>query len=530
MKKIFKFYSLLPLLLVITIAGCKKDFQDKTVNNNKPNAVPASLLLNGILTGKGLVEGPDGSKETNCQYYLNNYDYYGNNRYDFKYGDDYYTVLKNVVEMEKQAAKTGNAVNSYAALGKFFKAYLFTKMSMEMGDIPMTDALQGLTNLTPAYDTQKNVMLQSLALLESANTDLTALIAAKENILAGDIFFNGDLLKWQKVVNTFRIRLLIQLSKRADDDAQLNVKKQFSDIVSNPGKYPVMESAADNMQYNYLPTISTNYYPQNPDNFGQSGSRKNTSATYIGLLTKLKDPRVFVTAEPSRYLVDNLKQSPTDFSSFVGADAGEDLGVMYNNAGLQKYSFLNRKRYYSTYIGEPSIQIGYAELMFNLAEGVYRGWAAGNAENYYIAGIKSSMDSYKIPTGTGSFTAYFYRPGSKDVTLPANYDTYNINVNWDTYYNQPEVKYNTANGLTQIIQQKYLALFRHSGLESYFTYRRTLIPKFTVGPGTGNGGRIASRFQYHEYERTANAANYQIAIQSQYGGNDDINGIMFILK
>lgn len=528
MKKIFKLYSLLPLLLVVTISGCKKDFEEKTINNNKPTAVQASLLLNGILTGNGLVEGPDGSKETNSQYYLNNYDYYGNNRYDFKYGDDYYTVLKNVVEMEKQAAKTGAAVNSYAALGKFFKAYLFTKMSMEMGDIPMTDALAGIANLTPAYDTQKNVMLQSLALLESANTDLTTLIAAKENILAGDIFFNGDLLKWQKLVNTFRIRLLIQLSKRADDDTQLNVKKQFSDIISNKTKYPIMESAADNMQYVYI--SPTNYYPQTPDNFGQSGSRKNTSATYISLLTKLKDPRVFVTAEPSRYQVDSLKLSPTDFSSFIGADAGQDLGIMYNNAGLQKYSFLNRKRYYSTYTGEPSIQVGYAELMFNIAEGIYRGWAAGDAESYYTAGIKSSMDSYKIPTGTGTFTAYFYRPGSTNVALPANYDTYTINVNWDTYYNQPAVKYNTANALTQIVQQKYLALFRHSGLESYFTYRRTGIPTFTTGPGTGNGGRIASRFQYHEYERTANAANYQIAIQSQYGGNDDINGIMYILK
>ncbi|MGY0036610.1 SusD/RagB family nutrient-binding outer membrane lipoprotein [Pedobacter sp. NJ-S-72] len=170
-----------------------------------------------------------------------------------------------------------------------------------------------------------------------------------------------------------------------------------------------MESAADNMQYIYI--SPTNYYPQTPDNFGQSGSRKNTSATYIGLLTKLKDPRVFVTAEPSRYQVETLKQSPTDFSSFIGADAGEDLGVMYNNAGLQKYSFLNRKRYYSTYTGEPSIQLGYAELMFNIAEGISRGWAAGNAEDYYTAGIKSSMDSYKIPYRYRNVYCLFLSPG-----------------------------------------------------------------------------------------------------------------------
>ena len=84
--------------------------------------------------------------------------------------------------------------------------------------------------------------------------------------------------------------------------------------------------------------------------------------------------------------------------------------------------------------------------------------------------------------------------------------------------------------LTQILQQKYIALFRHSGLESYFTWRRTGVPTFTTGPGTGNGQRIALRFQYNASEITANTVNYNKALASQYGGNDDINGVMWILK
>ncbi|MGF7074188.1 SusD/RagB family nutrient-binding outer membrane lipoprotein [Mucilaginibacter sp. 3215] len=524
MKKIF-LICLLPVFMILTVTGCKKSFQELTVNPNVPNAVPASLLFNGILNS--MVDMPDGSDETYSQYYINNYDYYGNNRYDFGSGDNYYNALKNVVAMEDQAVKGGaKAVNPYSALGKFFRAYFFSKMSMEEGDIPMTQALQGLTNLTPAYDTQKTVMTQSLSWLESANADLTTLIASGDNTLAGDIYLSNSLTAWQKVVNTFRIRLLVQLSKKTAD---IDVVNQFATILGNPTKYPLMTSATDNLQYTFV--SPTNYYPQTPDNFGQSGSRKNTSATYIGLLTSLKDPRVFVTAEPARYNVDNLKESPTAFSSFIGADPGLDLGVMYNNAGLQKYSFLNRKRYYSTYTGEPSIQIGYPELMFNIAEGINRGWATGNAEDYYIKGIQASFAFYSIPVGTGTFTAYFYRPGSTNVAALSNYDTYTINVDWATYYAQSSVKYTTgATGLTKILQQKYLALFRHSGLESYFTYRRTGIPTFTTGPGTGNGGRIATRFQYPQSERTSNADNYNKALASQYGGNDDINGVMYILK
>ena len=289
-----------------------------------------------------------------------------------------------------------------------------------------------------------------------------------------------------------------------------------------------MTSSDDNLQFNFV--SPTNYYPQTPDNFGQNGSRQNSSQTYISLLTATQDPRVYAVAEPARHLVDDLHQNATDFASFVGADPGLDLGIMYANANAQDYSFLNRHRYYSTYTGEPSIQIGYPELMFNIAEGINRGWAPGNAETYYVAGIQASMASYGIPV-TGTYTAYFYRPGSSGVANLGNYDTFNINVNWATYYAQAAVKYTAgATGLTEILQQKYLALFRHSGLEAYFQYRRTGVPTFTTGPGTGNGQRIALRFQYPSSERSANTANYNAALSSQYGGNDDINGIMWILK
>lgn len=526
MKKIFK---LSPILVVVLLAftGCQKKLEDMTKNNNTPNDVPASLLFNGVLNN--MVVTPDGSDEVWDQYYLYNYDYYGNNRYDFGSGSNYYVTLKNVVAMEQEAVKAGaGAVNPYEALGKFFRAYYFTQMSLQMGDIPMTQALQGLTNLEPAYDSQKAVFQQAFTWLEQANTDLTALIASGDNTLTNDIYYSNDLSKWQKAVNAYRIRLLLSLSKRVTTDADLNLATQFSSIIGNPTKYPLFASSADNLQYTFM--TPSNYYPETPDNFGQSGSRKNMSLTYMSLLTANKDPRVFVVAEPARHLVDDLKQSPTSFDSFVGADPGLDLGVMYNNAGLQYYSFINRKHFYSTYTGEPAIILGYPELEFEIAEGINRGWATGNAETYYMAGIQASMAAYGIPT-SGTFTAYFYRPGSTSVTVSSNYDTYPISFDFTTWYAQSGIKYTAdAAGLTKILQQKYIALFRHSGLESYFTYRRTGVPVFTTGSGTGNSGRIAWRFQYPTSERTANTTNYNKALASQYGGNDDINGVMWMLK
>lgn len=540
MKKIYAI-SLFAIALVIA-TSCSKSFSDLGKNNNKPTEVPPNQLFAGVVND--MYEAPYTMAERWSQYYLCNYDYYGDNRYDFGSLDadlhsvpmDYYSTLQNVVNMQAAAIKNGgNPTNPYSALGKFFKAYFFTKMSMEVGDIPMMQALQQLGNLTPKYDAQKDVFKQSFLWLDSANNELASLIAHPDKanttggqILKGDIYFNNDLSKWQKAVNTLRIRLLLALSKHADD-ADLKVKEQFTDILSNSTQYPLMMDGSDNLQYTYL--YPTNLYPNNPGNFGFDALRYNTSNTIIHLLDSLKDPRVYVTAEPARYLVDSLHQSPLDFKSFVGADPGENLTDMYDKTNHGKYSLLNRKHYYDTYTGEPGIQIGYPELMFNIAEGINRGWYTKgglNAETYYKNGIQSSMSFYSIPS-SGDMNVYFLHPGAS----LGQYDKYVVNVDFNSYYNQSTVAYSTTDAniaLRQILIQKYIALFRHSGMESYFTYRRTGVPTFTVGDGTGNSKRIPMRFQYPINDRSANQTNYKAALTSQYGGNDDINGVMWLLK
>jgi hypothetical protein len=519
---------IIAVALVTTITSCKKSFDELYINPNKPVNVPPSLLLNGILNN--MYEAPFSQYERWDQYYLSNYEYYDNNRYDFGSGSDFYSTLKNVDKMEEEAISTGLPEgNVYSVMAKFFKAYFFTKMSLQQGDIPMSEAIEGITNLTPVYDAQKQVFMQAFSWLDSANTELGALIAASDANLKGDFNFGNDLSKWQKVVNAYRLRLLINLSKKADDP-DLKIKQQFAAIISDKSKYPLMESADDNLQY--LFTHPTNDYPMNPSSFGREALRYNSSATYVGLLTNLHDPRVFATMEPAKALVDAGK-IPTNFDAFIGANPGEDLGTMYVKANAGQYSLINRNRYYETYTGEPSIILGFPEEMFNIAEGINRGWAPsgslGTAEDYYKAGILASWAFYGIPE-SGTYTAYFYQSGGPG--FDAVYNAYPIPVDFSNYYAQSTVKYpgNNAIGLTEILEQKYVALFRHSGLEAYYQFRRTGVPQFTTGPGTGNSGRIALRFQYSSNEKTANTTNYNAALDAQYEGNDDINGTMWLLK
>ena len=67
-------------------------------------------------------------------------------------------------------------------------------------------------------------------------------------------------------------------------------------------------------------------------------------------------------------------------------------------------------------------------------------------------------------------------------------------------------------------------------LVGYYQWRRTGIPVFSAGAGTGNSNVIPLRYQYPSDEAQTNAENYKAAVQSQYAGNDNINAKMWIIQ
>jgi hypothetical protein len=528
MKQGKLFQILMPLLLLVGITACKKKYDEYLVNPNRPESVPPSLAFTAVSSDMN-VDRPWSLVSRWNQFDAINYNYYGDQRYDWTGLSWNYGTLNNVQRMEMEAQRLGlGEVNPYSALAKFFKAFFFYRMSSLNGDLPMTEALKGTENWTPKYDEQKAIFLQILTWLDEANTDLEGLIVNKgDNKIEGDIYFGGSgtLSSWRKVVNAFHLRVLIALSKK-EGDAELNIKQRFAEIaVNNKTKYPLLESAADNLQYLYN---NINKYPSNPDNLGFDATRYNMSATYLNTLVSLNDPRAFVTAEPAALQLKSGK-TPADITAYVGASSGEDLTDMSSkmaNVDSAAYSVRSRSRYYSSYSAEPGIIIGYAEQCFNIAEAIHRGWITGNAEDWYKAGIKTSLAFYGIPVdAAGSITKVYPYNGdnAKNYTIPFNFE--------GSYYPQEAVKYaGGAAGLRQILLQKYLAFFQNSGWEAYFNHRRTGVPEFLTGTGTGNGGRIPKRFQYPASEQTNNRENWKEAIDRQFGGTDDINAEMWLIK
>lgn len=516
-----KFQIIILLAVLLTAAGCSKKFEEYSQNNNLPLQVPPSLILPTVLND--LVVYPGGDEDKYDQFIVSNYDYYGLNEYWSGSANLSYGTLRNVLAMETEAKRlAGSDDNPYHALGLFFRSFFFVNMSMKVGDLPMNEALQGVANPMPKYDSQKEIFKKSLAWLDTANTMLTNFLSNGFLEFSGDYYHsNGNngrdaLVLWQKTVNSYKLRLLIELSKKSDD-ADLNVKQQFAAIINNPTQYPIFTSNDDNLQYVY--NDKYNYYPDNPNNYGNNAGRLNIAATLLNNLSQLHDIRAMILAEPAR----GLGFADTDYRSYQGGQSGASVSSLAALSGAGKISLYNYNHFYSTYTAEPTLILSYPEVCFCVAEAINRGWITGNADTWYQDGVKAMWSFYGIVDGNNKIV--LQKEGGGDLV-------YTVPFSFSDYFDQPAVKYkgNNADGLAQILTQKYLAYARNSGMQAYYQWRRTGIPEFSTGSGNGNGGIIPKRFQYPSNEISANGTNLSAALQSQYSGSDDIFKAMWLIQ
>jgi len=530
------------LVIFVVISGCQKG--DLLSNPNavaESATVPVSLILNhmtyDIYAGGGVVDQRPGAVNEYPwdlpfvwgQFFVSNYQYYrGTNFYNWGGSATAYDLLKYAIKMQEQNIKQyGTADNKYTALGQFFRAYCFIWLTQRVGDIPMTQA-GNPNNLTPAYDSQHDVYKNCLALLDSANTIFNTLLTANPGNANAVLDANGDIygltyLQWQKVINSYKLRVLISLSKRADDNADLNIKTQFATILNNPAQYPIMTSNGDNMAFKY--NAAFNPYSIYLRGNAPYNNYANMCKTLLDITTQNQDPRVFIEATPAPAQLTGGK-TVSDFTAYVGADINTDQATLNVNAGAGIYSYANWQRYYSSPAGlncEPYILIGYPELCFNVAEGINLGWAAGTTATWYNNGINASLAVYGLKQGQNFPIGDV---GGKTIG--------NVTIDIATFLANPNVIYagDNATGLNQILQQKYVAFFNNSGWEAFYNWRRTGVPNFSQG-GAGIGtpnSLIPRRWQYPNDEKLYNTTNCNKAISSQFGASDDLTQDTWLTK
>lgn len=472
---------------LVVLTSCESDLDKINENPNDQARVDPKYLLTYVSSDAFQVNGDNmyASRMMIGTDGENTYQYMKWNDASF---DAYTKGLLNTGKMMQEAERINN--KNYQAIGKFYRAFYFFNLSLKFGNIPYSEAVKGESGITqPKYDSQESVMAGILSELKDANN----LINTSDKI-EGDIIYHGDAAKWKKLINSFRLKILITLSKKTTV-GNYSVATEFASIA---GSQPLMTSITDNGELKFADAADSRYTMFNNSGYGSSLYMANY---FINLFKERQDPRLFTFAAQTT----GAKEAGKPITDFTGYNGGNPTSPYSDNAALITAKNISKvnDRFYKDATNEPSSVLSYSELEFILAEAAARGWISGSAKTHYDNAIKANFTFYQT---------YVKNPGQY-------FSGFNVN----TYLATPLVVYDNSAPLSvqleKIMTQKYMTMFHQSQWTSYYDYLRTGLPNYPLQTGIS----APFRFRYPQSEYNYNNTNLQAALASQYGGSDNIN-------
>ncbi len=465
----------------IMVLGCENaDFGTINVNPNEPNQpVLASLFANAL----GPISDIVGATTPNHYVqYIANGQYPEESQYQtlnwstaglFATLTDLQKVIDlNTNEDTKDNAAAGNASNAnQIAAATILRVYYYEIMTYRWGRIPYTQALKGIENQYPKYDSQEDVYNGLFSELDMALSMIQP--GAGPN---GDYLFESDMSRWESFGQTLKMMMALRLSKA---NPTLGADK-FNEALGN-----VIASNAENFSYPYLSEENND----NPweDRFLAPDFRRDylVSDVFVNALigsgtnVTPEDPRLYKMAAPA-----------TTTNTFVGAFYGE------SNDATDDYSFITGDIIYNQ--TAPLYIFTYAEVLFARAEAAALGWTSENASVLYNDAINASMEQW----GVDGLAATAY------------------------------VAANPYTGLESIGYEKWVSLFLQ-GYESWAEWRRQramgyekeLVPPTEM---LSNATGIPDRQAYSSTASALNKEQYDAAIAAQ--GPDALNTVIWLYK
>lgn len=467
------------LVLALGASACDAGLTEINENPNDPEVVPAdNVFANGTSAAVSRAFGANFNMTLTALWaqHMAKIQYIDEDRYDLRDQavNTHWTAFYAGPLRDFQDVVNSGKANSrpnVEAQGLVMRSWLFQIMTDAWGDIPYSEALQGTGEtriVTPKYDTQEQVYTGILADLKRANDIITG---GGQAVAAGDLIYGGDVAHWKKFANSLRLRAAMRLSQVNPTLARTEAAAAIT--------AGVFTSNDDNAMLHFTesaPSQSPLYLNQ----LGYGGQRDDhgVSATMVNTLKALNDPRLPVYAQPA----------PSD-GQYRGAMNGP------TDANAAQINTISRLGEYFLSADWPAPLMTYAEVLFLRAEAAQRGYVAADAAGLYREAIRASMEMYDIPTAT-------------------------INA----YLTQPSVAFNSATGLTQIAQQKWIALFMN-GPEAYAEVRRLNAPVLAPASGSVIGPRIPVRIFYPTNEESYNKANLEAAV-ARNGGQGIPEGLL----
>ncbi len=494
MKNLVNFqYAMLTVAALAATSCSPNKFLDVNASPNSPSVVPPTVQLPTITIGTGFVVGNTLGRDADLfiQHYagIGNQPatedrYVINGNYDNEWQGDLYT--NNLNGAQTLIASTQAASPAYAGIAKLIKAYNFALTTDLWGDVPYSQALQGLANIHPAFDKQQDIYegatgVQSLFdLVREGMADLDK-VSLLTPSAADDVVYAGNIAKWKKVGNMLLLKFANTVSRK---DPALATKVINEVLLKGANGSAAINANADDFAVPFGTSVgNTNpFYSYNVTNRPDD---QMASTRFLDSLAAYNDPRLpkYFTTTPG----NPTSTHNTPFGLFTGYENGNNITLPSRTTNPAT----TRRSVYSTYVlgasGQAPVRLlTNFQRAFILAESAISLKTPGDANALYQEGIRASM----LETGlvAAEIDAYF-AANPAIVTLRGN-DAHKIN---------------------QIIRQKWMA-WVGNGYEAFNDYRRTGYPSLRPALNVTVTPNIPQRLLYPPSEVSANGANVPAAL------------------
>jgi len=496
--------SALAFVLIVSVVSCESTQLEILDNPNAltPDQSDLNLFLNSIQLGTNTFfqqvndEGMQVTRITNMAgpTYINAY---APTQFNGPWSTAYATVFADVNAMIPVAQEQG--FNKHVGIAQILQAYIAMTLVDYFGDVPYSEAFTG-EFLNPNVDSGADVYAAALQLLD----DGIANVKSSGPNPTSDVFYGGDMTKWEKLANTLKIKMFLQ-TRLVDSQSASKINA----IVST-GNFINDASEDFIFQYSSVNANPDSRHPQFVNNFENAGDvntyMSNSYMDYMLNGKTMVDPRIryyfyrqvaavstnpqdlpcIAESRPSHWPNDIVYCHPGD--GYWGRDHGDNDGIPPDGALRTSYGLypvggpFDNDSFTATSGRDISTAgSGISPIMlssyvhFMLAESALANNDIAGARLLLEAGVEQSLD--KVINFRPDLVDEAYEPTTLDL------ESYVIDV-LSLYDNAAGVDAK----MEVIVREYWVALFGN-GVEMYNTYRRTgkpaaLQPTLNASPGS----------------------------------------------
>ena len=549
------------IMLAILVSSCKKDYLDINDNPNTPTTSTGQLVLTNALNvtaGRighnqiGSFWGGYWSPPTTVSGFAPERTYNAQASFGTAVGlwQSCYDNLNDYDFVEKYGQE--NKIPILTGMAQVMKVFNFQLLVDAYGDVPYKQALKGLDNFTPAYDSAPAIYADLIPKLDVAISNLRQAVNPDFLITTQDIYFGGNTVSWVRFANTLKLRILLRQSKIAGKDQYIKdeIAKIFSttdvingttlsvflsgqfflakneNVASNPGylrttgrQNPFFEfyfvnaaNASSPSRQFYVPSLyfTDKIYENSPDDLRDVrtiGGNANVAGGFTGTTLAITRPVVLA------------------WSGVPFGETNNPLGGSFGysdvaNFGPGVFRSFNQNAVVMTASEALMLQAEAKELGFMPAA------FAPTALALFQDAVRSSFvilyttGASAIPAANAEAAANAY------MALPGNTNALNGFIG--NYATSPDK-------LRTIMEQKFICLFGFSGFETWCDVRKYQNVDGTPStildiPRSVNTGVIGSpssrplRLPYPVIEQQVNNTNLKAAIAAQQFGATIVSG------